>query len=388
MAIINRIAALQNEIAAWRHDLHAHPELGFELTRTAKLVADLLRSFGCDEVTTGIGQCGVVGVITGRKCQSGRVVGLRADMDALPIEEATGATYSSKFKGRMHACGHDGHTAMLLGAAKYLCETRNFDGRAVLIFQPNEEGLTGAKAMLADGLLQRFGVQEVYGLHASPFHEVGMFAIRPGAMLAAADRFTITISGKGGHASRPHESNDPVLAAAHTVLALQSIASRVVDPLDAVVVSTCTLNSGDAFNVIPQTAIMSGTVRTLSEAVRDQTQANLTNIALTGAALYGARTDVKYERLVPVTINDDQKTRFATGIARAIVGTGNVIDNQRPIMAAEDFAHMLAQRPGAYILVGNGVGAGLHTPEFDFNDKALPFGVSYLARVVETAMAA
>jgi amidohydrolase len=388
LPIINRVAALQDEISAWRQDLHANPELGFELTRTARMVADLLRGFGCDDVVTGIGRSGVVGIIQGRQSGSGRVLGLRADMDALPIAEDTGVAYASKVSGCMHACGHDGHTAMLLGAAKYLCETRNFDGTAVLVFQPNEEGLTGAKAMLDDGVLKRFGVQEIYGLHISPMHDVGVFALRPGAMMAAADRFTITISGKGGHASRPHESKDPVLVAAHTVVALQSIASRVIDPLDAIVLSTCTINSGDAFNVIPQTANMSGTVRTLSESVRDQTEASLAGMVHASAAMFGTQAEVKYERLVPVTINDDQKARFAARVAKDIAAAGNVIDNLRPVMAAEDFSFMLEQRPGAYILIGNGTGPGLHHPGFNFNDKALPYGVSYLARLVETAMAA
>lgn len=377
---------MQDEIAQWRRDLHAHPELGFELHRTAQRVADQLRAFGCNDVVAGIGRTGVIGVIEGRSNRSGRVVGLRADMDALPIQEATGVSYASKTSGVMHACGHDGHTAILLGTAKYLCETRNFDGRVVLIFQPNEEGLTGAKAMIEDGVLQRFGIQEVYGLHTSPMHEVGTIALRGGAIMAAADKFSIEISGKGGHASRPHESTDPVLVAAHTILALQSIASRTVDPLDSVVVSACTVRAGEAFNVIPQEAALSGTVRTLSEAVRDQAQKTLTSVAEASAAVFGARANVAYERLVPVTVNDDQKARFAARVAREVTGAGNVIDSMRPVMGAEDFSYMLAQRPGAYVFLGNGIGPGLHHPEFNFNDAAIPFGVSYMARLAELSM--
>lgn len=377
---------MQDEISQWRRDLHANPELGFELHRTAARVAEQLRAFGCNDVITGIGRTGVVAVIEGRSNRSGRVVALRADMDALPIHEATGASYASRVPGVMHACGHDGHTAILLGTAKYLCETRNYDGRVVLIFQPNEEGLTGAKAMIEDGVMQRFGVQEVYGLHTSPMHEVGTIALRGGAIMAAADRFTIEISGKGGHASRPHESTDPVLVAAHTILALQSIASRTVDPLDAVVVSACVIRAGEAFNVIPQKASLSGTVRTLSESVRDKAQSTLTNVVEASAAVFGARAEVDYERLVPVTVNDDQKARFAARVARDVAGAGNVIDNMRPVMGAEDFSYMLAHRPGAYVFLGNGIGPGLHHPAFDFNDAAIPFGVSYLARLAELSM--
>jgi amidohydrolase len=386
MPVINRIAAMHDEVAGWRQDLHQHPELGFEEHRTAGIVAAKLKAFGCDEVVPGIGKTGVVGVIKGRKTASGKVVGLRADMDALPIHEATGLAYASQTTGKMHACGHDGHTSMLLGATKYLCETRNFDGTVCVVFQPNEEGLTGGLAMLADGLLDRFGIQELYGMHIWPGAEIGTFGIRPGALLAAADRFTIRIAGKGAHAMAPHTSIDPVVVAAHTITALQSIASRSINPLDAVVVSTCMVHAGEAFNIIPEHATLSGTVRTLSEQVRDTVEARLIRLAEGTASAFGATAAVTYERAVPVTMNDPGKTRLAVRVAREIVGDSKVQDDLPPWMGAEDFAHMLKQRPGAYILMGNGPGPGLHTPGFNFNDAALPFGISYLARLVETGM--
>jgi hippurate hydrolase len=268
MPIINRVADLADEITAWRRDFHENPELLFDVHRTAGIVAEKLKSFGCDEVVTGLGRTGVVGVIKGRTNNSGRVIGLRADMDALPIEEATNVPHASKVPGKMHACGHDGHTAMLLGAAKYLAETRNFDGTAVVIFQPAEEGGGGGNEMVKDGLMERFGVQEVYGMHNMPGIPVGQFAIRAGAMMAAADRFTITIEGKGGHAARPHDCIDPVVISAHVITALQTIASRNADPLESVVVSVCTVKAGEAFNVIPQTAMLLGTVRRCATSPR------------------------------------------------------------------------------------------------------------------------
>jgi hippurate hydrolase len=388
MPVINRVAAMQEEVGEWRRDFHSHPELGFEVHRTAGIVADKLRAFGCDEVVTGIGRTGVVGLIKGRKTQSGKVMGLRADMDALPIHEATGVAYASRTPGTMHACGHDGHTAMLLGAAKYLCETRNFDGTVCLIFQPDEEGLGGGAAMLADGLIDRFGIQELYGMHTWPGAEVGTFGIRPGPLLAAGDRFTVEIAGKGAHAMAPHTSIDPVLVAAHTIAALQSIASRSVSPLEAVVVSTCMVHAGDAFNIIPERAMLGGTVRTLSEEVRDTAEARLTQIAQATAAAFGATAKVGYERAVPATMNDPDKTRFAVRAAREVAGDGKVRDDIAPAMGSEDFAFMLKERPGAYILIGNGSGPGLHTPGYNFNDAALPYGISYLARLAETGMPA
>jgi amidohydrolase len=388
MAIVNRVAAMQDEIALWRQDLHAHPEIGFDVERTAGIVAEKLQAFGCDEVVPGVGKSGVVGVIKGRLGSSGKVIGLRADMDALPIHETTGAPYASKTPGKMHACGHDGHTAMVLGAAKYLAETRNFDGTAVVIFQPNEEGLTGGLAMVEDGLLERFGIQEVYGIHTWPGRAVGTFAICPGPMLAAASKFTIDITGKGAHAARPHESIDPVVIAAQTIMGLQTIASRTVDPTEAVVVSTCMLQAGNAFNVIPDTVTLTGTIRTLSEAVAKTAKRRLIEIAEGTAKLFGATARVAFEGEVPATVNEPAKTAFACGVAREVAGAQNVIDNMRPFMGAEDFAHMLDRRPGAYILLGNGNSAALHNAGYNFDDAAIPYGVSYLVRLAETAMPA
>jgi amidohydrolase len=385
MPIINRVASMQDEVAAWRRDLHEHPEIGFDVERTAGIVADKLTAFGCDKVVSGVGRTGVVGIIRGRKDASGMVVGLRADMDALPILEATGLPYASKNQGKMHACGHDGHTAMLLGAAKYLCETRNFDGAVAVIFQPNEEGLTGSLTMLEDGLMDRFGIQQVYGMHSSPNYELGKFAICAGPMLAACDKFTIEITGKGAHAARPHEGIDPVVVAAQTIMALQTIASRTIDPLDAVVVSTCMVRAGEAFNIIPQSVGLTGTIRTLSKQVRAQTFARVRAIAEGTAASFGASAHAEFEGDVPVTVNDAARTQFVTAVAAQIVGEDNV-KQMRPIMGAEDFSHMLNARPGAFIMIGNGIGPGLHNPSYNFNDAAIPIGVSYWVRLAETVM--
>jgi amidohydrolase len=379
MPIINRVADLADEIAAWRRDFHENPELLFDVHRTAGIVADKLRAFGCDEIVTGIGQTGVVGVIRGRQSASGKVIGLRADMDALPIEEATDVPYKSKVPGKMHACGHDGHTAMLLGAAKYLAETRNFDGTAVVIFQPAEEGGGGGDAMLKDGLMERFGVQEVYGMHNMPGIPVGHFAIRPGPMMAAADRFVLTIEGKGGHAARPHEAVDPVLVASHVITALQSVASRNVDPLESAVVSVCSIKAGEAFNVIPQTATLLGTVRTLTEAVRDLCETRIRAIADNVCAAFGAKATVQYNRGYPVTCNDPAKTEFMADVAKAVSGEAGVDTTVAPLMGAEDFSYMLLERPGAYIFVGNGDTAGVHHPAYD---------VSLWAKIVEHGMPA
>jgi amidohydrolase len=388
MPIINRVADLADEVAAWRRDFHENPELLFDVHRTAGIVAEKLKSFGCDEVVTGLGRTGVVGVIKGRSNNSGKVIGLRADMDALPIEEATNVPHKSKVPGKMHACGHDGHTAMLLGAAKYLAETRNFDGTAVVIFQPAEEGGGGGNEMLKDGLMERFGVNEVYGMHNMPGIPVGQFAIRPGAMMAAADRFTINIEGKCGHAARPHDCIDPVVVSAHVITALQTVASRSVDPLDSVVVSVCTVKAGDAFNVIPQTAMLLGTVRTLSPDVRDLAETRIRAIVENVCAAFGAKAEVDYDRGYPVTMNDPDKTEFMANVARAVSGENAVDTTVLPLMGAEDFSYMLEQRPGAYIFLGNGDTAGVHHPAYDFNDEASPYGVSLWAKIVETGMPA
>jgi amidohydrolase len=388
MPIINRVADLVDDITAWRRDFHEHPELLFDVHRTAGIVADKLKAFGCDEVVTGLGRTGIVGVIRGRGAASGRVIGLRADMDALPIEEASDVPYRSKAPGKMHACGHDGHTAMLLGAARYLAETRNFDGTAVLIFQPAEEGGGGAREMVQEGLIERFAVQEVYGLHNMPGIPIGRFAIRPGPMMAAADRFSIRLEGKGGHAARPHECVDPIVVAAHMITALQTIASRNVNPLDSAVVSVCAIKTGEAFNVIPRTATLLGTVRTLKPEARDLCEARVRAIVESISSAFGATATAAYERGYPVTFNHPEQTDFMAKVAAEVGGASAVDTTIPPVMGAEDFSYMLEKRPGAYIFMGNGDTAGVHHPAYDFNDAAIPYGVSLWAKIVETGMPA
>jgi len=387
MPVKNRFAELQDEITAWRRDFHEHPEILFDTKRTGARVAELLREFGCDEVVEGIAETGVVGVIKGKTDTSGKVLGLRADMDALPILEATGLDYASKNAGAMHACGHDGHTAMLLGAAKYLAETRNFDGTAVVIFQPAEEGGGGGKVMCDEGIMERFGIQEVYGMHNWPGRPTGSFAIRPGPFFAAADQFEIEIEGKGGHAAKPHETIDSTVVASHTVIALQTIASRNVDPVEQVVVSVTSFEtSSKAHNVIPQKVTLRGTVRTLNADVRDLAEKRLTEIVEGTAAMFGAVARVDYQRGYPVMVNSDAQTDFAAEVARAVSGD---CDEDAPlIMGGEDFAYMLEERPGAYILVGNGDTAPVHHPEYNFNDDAIPAGCSWWAEIVERRMPA
>ena len=387
MPVKNRFAELLPEITAWRRDFHEHPELLFDVHRTAGKVADLLRSFGCDEVVEGIGRTGVVGVIRGKTDSTGRVIGLRADMDALPINEATGVDYASKTPGKMHACGHDGHTAMLLGAAKYLAETRNFDGTAVVIFQPAEEGGGGGREMVQDGMLDRFGVQEVYGMHNMPGIPLGHFAIRPGAMMAAADQFEVTITGKGGHAAKPHDCVDSTLVGAHVIIALQSIASRNVDPLKQVVVSVCTFaTDSTAHNVIPHAVKLKGTVRTMDPGVQDFVEQRIHEIVTGTAITFGARAEVAYQRGYPVTMNAPEHTRFAAEVAAAV--SGQVDTDTAPLMGAEDFSFMLNERPGAYIFLGNGDTAMVHHPAYNFDDSAIPFGSSWYAGMVEARMPA
>jgi len=388
MPINNRVADMQPEIAAWRQDIHAHPELMFDVHRTAALVADKLKAFGCDQVVTGIGRTGVVGVIRGKRGEGARSIGLRADMDALPITEATGLAYESRDVGKMHACGHDGHTAMLLGAAKYLAETRNFDGNAVVIFQPAEEGGGGGREMVKDGLMERFAIEEVYGMHNYPGLPVGDFAIRPGPMLAAADRIYIDVEGLGGHAARPHVSIDTVLVGAQIVNQIQSIVCRNVDPLESAVISICQFHAGTANNIIPQTIKMSGTARTLTPHVRDLVERRLHEVVEGTARLYGASARLTYERDYPVTRNHPRQTEFAARIAADIVGQNRVDTGVPPLMGAEDFSFMLEARPGAFIFVGNGESAGLHHPAYNFNDDLIPFGTSYWVRLVETALRA
>ena len=388
MPIINRAAALHDEVTLWRRDIHQHPEVLYDVHRTAHIVSEKLKAFGCDEVVPGIGRTGVVGVIRGQKAASGRVIGMRADMDALPMTETTGLPYASISPGKMHACGHDGHTAMLLGAAKYLCETRNFDGTAIVIFQPAEEGGAGGKAMLDDGMMERWGIQEVYGMHNMPGIPAGQFAIRPGPLLAASDGIRIEITGKGGHAARPHQCIDPVLIGSHIVTALNAIVSRNLDPLDAGVISICMFHAGEALNVIPQTAMLQGTARSLTPHVRDLMERRIIEVAESTARLHGAVAKASYERKYPVTRNHARQTAFAAEVAAEVAGADKVDTNVSPVMGGEDFSFMLEARPGAFIFLGNGDTAGVHHPQYDFNDAAIPAGISYWARLAETAMPA
>ena len=389
MPVINRVADLQPDIMAWRRHLHANPELMYDVHDTAAFVAERLREFGCDEVVTGLGRTGVVGVIKGGRPAFGevKVIGLRADMDALPIAEETNLPYASKTPGKMHACGHDGHTAMLLGAARYLAETRNFAGDAVMIFQPAEEGGAGADAMIRDGLMDRFGIDQVYGMHNGPGLPVGAFALRTGPIMAATDSIDIRIEGIGGHAARPHKCIDSVLVGAQLVAALQSIVSRSVDPLEAAVVSVCEFHAGNARNVIPQAADLKGTVRTLTPEVRDLVEKRIRDVIAGVAQQTGARIDLVYERGYPVVVNHPAETEVATRIAGEVAGAANV-HNVPPMMGAEDFAYMLEARPGAFIFVGNGDSAGLHHPAYNFNDDAIVFGTSYWVKLVEHTLAA
>ena len=388
MPIVNRVADFHPEITAWRRDLHAHPELMYDVHRTAASVAEKLKAFGCDEVVPGIGRTGVVGLIRGRTGSSGKTIALRADMDALPIEEANDLPYKSTAPGKMHACGHDGHTAMLLGAARYLAETRNFDGTAVVIFQPAEEGGAGAKAMLDDRLVERFGIDEVYGMHNYPGMPVGEFGIRSGAMMAAADFVTIDIEGVGGHAARPHVGIDTVLVGAQIINALQSIASRNVDPLKSAVVSICMFQAGNTDNVIPQTVQLRGTARSLDPEVQNLVENSLHRIVENTAAAYGAKAKLTYTRNYPVLVNHERETDFAASVANQIAGDGRVNTSLPPMMGAEDFSFMLNTRPGAFIWVGNGDSAGLHHPRYNFNDDVIPLGTSYWVKLVETALPA
>ncbi|MDU8911081.1 M20 aminoacylase family protein [Aestuariicoccus sp. MJ-SS9] len=386
MPVKNRFAELHDDITAWRRDLHEHPEILFETHRTSALVAEKLRAFGCDEVVEGIGRTGVVAVIKGKSDGSGKVIGLRADMDALPIHEQTGVPYASKTAGAMHACGHDGHTAMLLGAAQYLSETRNFDGTVVVIFQPAEEGGGGGREMCEDGMMERWGIQEVYGMHNWPGQPLGKFAIRPGAFFAATDIFEIEVEGKGGHGAKPHETVDPTVIAAQIVTAMQTIASRNADPISQIVVSVTSFEtSSKAFNVIPQRVHLKGTVRTLSPENRDLAETRINELCQGIAGAFGATAKVDYTRNYPVMVNHEEQTEFAAEVARAVSGD---CDEAPLVMGGEDFAFMLEERPGAYILVGNGDTAAVHHPEYNFNDDAIPAGCSWWAEIVERRMPA
>ena len=374
------------DVIEWRRDLHAHPELQFEVHRTAGLVASRLTAFGCDQVVTGVGKTGVVGVIHGQRRDSGRTIGLRADMDALPIEEASAAPWASTAKGVMHACGHDGHTAMLLGVARELAQTRAFDGTAVVVFQPAEEGGGGGKAMVDDDLMGRFGISEIYAMHNEPGLPIGEFATASGPLGASADGFRIKIEGKGAHGADPHLSVDPLVVGANIILALQTIVSRNVNPRQSAVVTVGWLSGGKAGNVIPATAEMGGTARTFDPEVRDLIETRVAAIAQNVAAAYGATATVSYRRMFPPVVNHARETAFAVRVARALVGDGHVNDALVPVMGSEDFAFMLEARPGNIMQIGNGNSAGLHEAGYDFNDAAIPFGIAYFRALVEQAL--
>lgn len=384
MPIRNRFAELLPEITAWRRDFHENPELLFDVHRTAGIVADKLKEFGCDEVVTGIGQTGVVGLIRGKESGSGRVVGLRADMDALPILEETGLDYASKVPGKMHACGHDGHTAMLLGAAKYLAETRNFDGTVAVIFQPAEEGGGGGREMVQDGMMETFGINEVYGMHNWPGAPAGSFAIRPGPMMAATDVFDVVVTGIGAHGAKPNDGIDTVVVASHIVTALQSIVSRNLDPVKELVVSVTSFESSStAYNVIPERVHLKGTVRSFDDETHDMVERRFHEIVEGTAKAFGASAEVDYQRNYPATVNHPAETEHAAEAARRVAGD---CGEAALTMGAEDFSFMLNERPGAYILVGNGDTAMVHQPTYNFNDDVIPAGCSWWVEMAESRL--
>ena len=385
MPILNRAAELQEEVTGWRRHLHTIPEILYDVHRTAAFVEDKLKSFGCDEVVPGIGRTGVVGIIRG-KLGDGPTIGLRADMDALPLTEITGKPYASQTPGKMHACGHDGHTAMLLGAAKYLAETRNFAGSVAVIFQPAEEGGAGGKAMVDDGMMERFSIARVFGMHNMPGLPVGQFATRPGPIMAATAEFTITVKGRGGHAAMPHGTIDPIVIASQMIAALQTISSRSIDPIDSIVVSVTKFHAGDAYNVIPQSAEFAGTIRTLRNEVGEASRERMRAICEGIASAHGATVDVDIDVNYPVTHNDPEETVFVSDVARTIAGDAAVHGAINPVMGGEDFSYMLEARPGAFIFAGNGDTANLHNPAYDFNDELIPHGISYWVRLTEIAL--
>ena len=387
MSAVDRLDNFLPDVTEWRRDLHRHPELQYELPRTAAFVAGKLREFGVDEVHEGIGRSGVVGLVFGRSRRSGHVVGLRADMDALPIIEASGAEWASTSVGRMHACGHDGHTAMLLGAARALADSRDFDGTVALIFQPAEEGGAGALAMIEDGMMERFGIERVYGMHNLPGLPVGQFAIRPGPIMACADQFDLTVTGRGGHAAMPHLGVDTMVVACEIVVALQTIASRSVSPIESLVITVTTLAvDGDAYNVIPNEVRLRGTVRAFDESVRLLAKRRIGEIAAGVATAHGATAALDYEDGYPPTVNDADETAFVAEVARAVAGSERVDADKEPTMGAEDFSYMLNVRPGAFIFCGNGDSASLHHPEYDFDDEATRHGCAYWLTLVEKAL--
>ena len=384
MAVINRIAGFADEMKAWRRHIHMHPELARDCHQTAAFVVERLKEFGITEISTGWAESGVVAVIEGQG--EGPTIGLRADMDALPMTEITGLDYASKTPGKMHACGHDGHTAMLLGAAKYLAETRNFAGKAVLIFQPDEEGGGGGEVMVQEGVMEKYAIDEVYAIHNGPGLEAGLIAMAPGPLMAAVDSFSIDIQGQGGHGAMPQSSVDPVVAAVAMVQAIQTIVSRNNDAQKRLVVSVTRIDTGTAFNIIPDTAFICGTVRSFDPEVRDMVERRMGEIVAGQAASFGVTAKLDYDRGYPATVNHPDKAAFAAMVARDVVGEGQVDDMATPLMAGEDFSYMLEARPGAYCFVGNGVEAAMvHHPKYDFNDEIAPVGASFLARLVEKA---
>ncbi|MBS0124216.1 M20 aminoacylase family protein [Thetidibacter halocola] len=384
MPIVNSIAAQAEEMTAWRRHLHTIPELGLDCHKTAAFVVDQLRGFGIEDITTGIARTGIIAIIEGR--EPGRTIGLRADMDALPMQDLSGTGWASTVPGMAHTCGHDGHTTMLLGAAKYLAETRNFAGRVALIFQPAEENEGGGRIMVEEGMMERFGIDEVYGIHNSPGLAQGHFATNPGALLAGVDEFTITITGIGGHGAQPYQTRDPVIAAASMTLALQSIVSRNVSALDRLVVSVTQIHTGSAMNIVPETAMLNGTVRYFDKAVQATVKERMAEIVEFQARSFGMTATLDYSEGYPPTINHPDQAAFAAEVAREVAGENAVDADAPPIMPGEDFAYMLLARPGAYLFLGQGDTPGCHHPKYDFNDGIAPIGASFFARLVERAL--
>lgn len=384
MAILNSIAGFENDMAKWRRHLHQNPELGRDCYKTAEYIQERLKEFGITEIHAGYASTGIVAIIEGQT--SGRTIGLRADMDALPITENTGMPYSSKNEGVMHACGHDGHTTMLLGAARYLSETRNFSGRVALIFQPDEEATGGAEVMVEEGILEQFKIDEVYALHNIPGHDVGVMYTRPGPIMAGADSFNVEIRGKGGHAAYPHEVKDPIVAALSIAQAFQTIVSRNNIPSDDLVISITQVHSGTTDNVIPETAFLNGTVRTFDLSVQEMVINRMEKIISGFSISFEVDAKFNYEKGYPPTINHEEKTNFAIEVAKEVCGSDKVLTSVGKEMGAEDFSYMLQKRPGAYLFMGIGEGAGLHNPNYDFNDAAAPVGASFFARLIEKAL--
>ena len=382
MPIINRIAEFHDDMKGWRRHIHAHPELKFDCHQTAAFVVERLKEFGITEIHEGIAQSGVVAIVEGQG--DGPTIGLRADMDALPMQELRDHPYKSKVDGKMHACGHDGHTTMLLGAARYLAETRNFSGKVALIFQPAEEGGGGAEVMVKEGIMDRFDISQVYGIHNSPGHPLGKFMGNPGPTMAAADTFEITVTGKGGHGAQPKNCIDPIPAALQIATAIQTISSRNVSAFDNLIISVTQIHAGTVDNIIPQTAFVGGTVRTFDKEIQSLVVDRMAAICAGAEATFGVKVKFDFTYGYPPTVNDADKADFALSVARQISGD-NVDGNRVPVMGAEDFAYMLEARPGAYLSVGGGEGAGLHHPEYDFNDELSPIGASYFVKLVETA---